>query len=374
MIDLSKLPAPKIIEELSFENILASMREDLTARCPGWTAEALESDPANKILEVSAYREVLLRQRINNAARACMLALATGGDLDHLSAFFNVERLPGANATFSMKISLAAALSANITIPAGFTVVNSQGDSAQLRSAVNIAAGVTAETGTMEIISPVGDAANGLSSEWSAITPLPWVVAFEQLAAAAGGSDEETDGRLRARAQLAPESWSAAGPDGAYQYWPYTADERVADVKVSSPTPGDVRIVILSSEGDGTADQTMIDRVTASVSAKKVRPLTDHLQVVSAAPLEYTIAAHLDIFSGVSAAPVITAAEEALVALAEAKRGIRTQIPISAVIAAAHVEGVRKVTVTAPTSDISPDDDEAPYCSDIAVTWSIDDD
>ena len=101
MIDLSKLPAPKIIEELSFETILAAMRADLEGRLPGWTAAVLESDPANKILEVAAYRELLLRQRINEAIRACLLAFAQGSDLDHLSAFYAVSRLEGARATFT---------------------------------------------------------------------------------------------------------------------------------------------------------------------------------------------------------------------------------------------------------------------------------
>ncbi|MDO5562510.1 MAG: baseplate J/gp47 family protein [Synergistaceae bacterium] len=374
MIDLSKLPAPKIIEELSFEAILREMREDFAGRCPGWTAEALESDPANKILEVASYRELLLRQRINEAARACMLALSTGSDLEHLAAFYAVERLAGAQATFGCRITLSAALAQDITIPAGFTVTDSAGNTAQLRADVTIAAGATTAAGTMEMIYPAGAAGNGITSAWSAITPLPWVTSILQLAEAAGGSDAESDDRLRLRTQQSPESWSTAGPDGAYEYWPYTADSRVADVKVSSPTPGNVRVVVLSSEGNGAADQTMLDRVTAILSAEKHRPLTDNVQVVSATPLAYTITAHLNIYSGVSAEPVIEAATEALEALAAAKRGIGTQITVSMLIAAAHVEGVRKVGITSPAADVEPAADEAPYCTNVAITWSIDDD
>jgi phage-related baseplate assembly protein len=53
----------------------------------------LASDPAVKLLEVAAYREVLLRNRINTAAKASLLAFATGSDLDHLAAFYGVTRL-----------------------------------------------------------------------------------------------------------------------------------------------------------------------------------------------------------------------------------------------------------------------------------------
>ncbi|MDO5606695.1 MAG: baseplate J/gp47 family protein, partial [Paracoccus sp. (in: a-proteobacteria)] len=53
----------------------------------------LESEPLTKLLEVCAYREMVIRARINDAARAVMLATATGADLDNLAALLGVERL-----------------------------------------------------------------------------------------------------------------------------------------------------------------------------------------------------------------------------------------------------------------------------------------
>ena len=46
-----------------------------------------------KYLEENAYREVIWRQRVNNAAKAVTLAYAEGSDLDVIGANFNVERL-----------------------------------------------------------------------------------------------------------------------------------------------------------------------------------------------------------------------------------------------------------------------------------------
>lgn len=91
-IDLSQLAAPGVVESLTYEDILAQMLSDLAARYPAFSA-LVESDPAHKILEVAAYRELLLRQRVNDAARAVMLAFATGSDLDQIGANFNVPRL-----------------------------------------------------------------------------------------------------------------------------------------------------------------------------------------------------------------------------------------------------------------------------------------
>lgn len=91
-VDLSQLPAPAIVEQISFETILAEMLADLQARHPEFSA-LVESDPAYKILEVAAYRETLIRQRNNESCLAVMLAFASGTDLDQLGANVNVQRL-----------------------------------------------------------------------------------------------------------------------------------------------------------------------------------------------------------------------------------------------------------------------------------------
>lgn len=92
VIDISQLPAPEVVESLDFEAIFDSMLADLQQRDETFTA-LVESDPAYKIIEVCAYRELLIRQRVNEAAKAVMLAYATGADLDQLGANVGVQRL-----------------------------------------------------------------------------------------------------------------------------------------------------------------------------------------------------------------------------------------------------------------------------------------
>lgn len=93
IIDLSQLPMPAVVEPLDFESIyqeqLAYFQSSMG---DGWTA-VLESDPVVKLIELAAYREVMLRGRVNDAARAVMLAYATGSDLDQIGANYQVERL-----------------------------------------------------------------------------------------------------------------------------------------------------------------------------------------------------------------------------------------------------------------------------------------
>lgn len=99
VIDLSQLPAPEVIEVPDFETLLAERKEALIALYPEDEQAAtrrvlaLESEPIVKCLQESVYREILLRQRINEAAQAVMVAYALGSDLDQLAARSNVQRL-----------------------------------------------------------------------------------------------------------------------------------------------------------------------------------------------------------------------------------------------------------------------------------------
>lgn len=99
LVDLSKLPAPDVIEELDYETLLAERKAKFLSLYPEserafWQARlALESEPITKLLQENAYLELILRARINHAARAVMLAFAKGTDLDHLGALMGVQRL-----------------------------------------------------------------------------------------------------------------------------------------------------------------------------------------------------------------------------------------------------------------------------------------
>lgn len=91
---LPDLPAPQVVEPLAYEDIKAEVLSNFLGMAPEFSA-LLESDPAIKALEAGAYRELLLRHRVNQAARANLLAFALGSDLDHLALFYGVERLTG---------------------------------------------------------------------------------------------------------------------------------------------------------------------------------------------------------------------------------------------------------------------------------------
>lgn len=95
-IDFARLPPPDVIETIDFEVLLKRYQDDVLSKNDKLAAALkLEQSPTNIVLEAEACGEMLVRARINSAARAVMLAFSKGRDLDNLAAFFGVERAAG---------------------------------------------------------------------------------------------------------------------------------------------------------------------------------------------------------------------------------------------------------------------------------------
>ena len=286
-VDLSQLPAPDVIEPLDFEAIFAAMLADLQARDPDFSA-LVESDPAFKILQVAAYRELLLRQRINEAAHAVMLPYALGADLDNLAGLFGVVRL---------------------------------------------------------VVDP-GDP--------SAIPPVPPTL--------------ESDADFRRRVTLSMEGFSTAGPVGAYIFHALSASGDVLDASVISPEPGEVRVTVLSRDGNGAPSSELLAAVSSALNDQDVRPLTDTVIIQAPVIETFTIEATLYFFSGPDAGVVMQSAQAAAQAYADAQRRLGRDITLSGIYAALHQPGVQRVDLAEPSANIVIGPTEAAFCTGITLT------
>jgi phage-related baseplate assembly protein len=104
-IDLASLPAMAILEQIDAEAIIATRMQRLVERWAlhdppngaQYDVQNLEFDPIKINQEANAYGEVLLRDRVNQAARAVTLAYASGTDLDAIASRYpgGVPRLAG---------------------------------------------------------------------------------------------------------------------------------------------------------------------------------------------------------------------------------------------------------------------------------------
>lgn len=163
--------------------------------------------------------------------------------------------------------------------------------------------------------------------------------------------DDETDDALRERIKLAPESFTTAGSRGSYIYHAKSADSSIVDVAVLSATPGTVQVYPLVATG--LPDQAILDAVLAICSAEDVRPLTDEVQALPPVPTDYAIAVTVETYQWPDRTLVQQQALVALQAISTPAAGtLGRDVTISSLIAAASVNGVYRVTVQSPVSDL----------------------
>ncbi|MGB0694003.1 MAG: baseplate assembly protein [Rhodospirillaceae bacterium] len=319
-IDLSKVTPPEIVESLDANSIASDITDAFVTAYPDFSA-VLQSDPVVKLINVVAKREVLLRARVNDAAKAVLLAFASGPDLENVAALLATER-------------------------------------------------ALVDPGDPDAVPPVDPT-------------------------------YEDDDRLRARAQLAMEALSVAGPEGAYTYHAVSADGRVLDVALAAPTfarwdptpaalaelpsgaivltvadakgltdpmPGDVAVTVLSSEGDGQPDTAMLEAVGAALNSDEIRPISDTPRIRSGTKQDYSVSAKLDVYSGPDPEVVRAAADAAVTAFVADQRKLGEPVTFDGLHAALRVAGVRKVTLSEPSAEIEPMAWGYAHCTSIAVT------
>jgi len=293
-IDLSLLPPPQIVQQIDYEQILAERKAHLVslwpvAQQPDISARLnLESEPLTRLLQENAYREVLWRQRVNEAAMANMLSLATDNDLDNLAANFNVKRL---------------------------------------------------------VITPGNPTAS---------PPIARVM--------------ESNDSLRERAQMAWEGLSTAGPRNSYIIHARAADGRVGDATAESPSPAVVVVTVQALLGDGSAEPGLLAAVDAYLSDDNRRPVADRLTVQGADILNYRVNARLYLnTTGPESEPILAAAEMRVLSYVHQRRRLGMHVSQSALHAALHVEGVRKVELL-EWADINATPYQAPYCTAVALS------
>ncbi|UUN86535.1 baseplate assembly protein [Pseudomonas extremorientalis] len=286
-VDLSALPAPPVLEDLDFEQAYA---EELAAfrlyMGDNWTAE-LESDPVVKLLELGVYRRIQNRARVNDGAKALMLAYAIDGDLDQLAGNVRLQRL----------------------------VIQEE--------------------------------------NLNTVPPTPRVM--------------ESNDALRERVQLVYEGLTTAGPRNSYILHARNASALVADATAESPSPAEVVVTVLHLQGNGVAEQALLDVVMKYLSDDDIRPVGDRLTVQSAEVIEYRIDAVLHMAgTGSENEAILAAAEQRLASWVNPRRRLGVEVPRSAIDAQLHISGVGRVDLL-DWQDIKPTKYQAAYCVGFSV-------
>jgi phage-related baseplate assembly protein len=253
------------------------------------------ADPVRLFLLSIVYQLVVQRSIVDSTGKENLLKYSHGADLDNIAAKWGSRglRLTAQSATTTLRFTLASLLTTSSTIPLGTIAQSNDG-----QRFVTIAEGVIL-SGLLSIDLPAaaevaGEQANGLVAgqistlvQWSA----PFLVTVANTTATSGGSDIESDDHLRARAWMAPESLSTAGPKEGYEYWAASANSDIMDVSVwSDATVAGKVFVYPLMAGGRLPTQAECDQVYTVCNADKVRPLTDQLFVQPPAVVSFTAA------------------------------------------------------------------------------------
>lgn len=322
-VDLSQLPAPNVVETLSYEQIFAARLAQYIAltEAAGQTYTALvESDPVFILIQATAYSELVWRQRVNDAARAVMVAYAVKSDLDQLAAGFGVKRLQLAPGDPSHSIPPTMESDTDlrrriILAPEGFSVAGPEG--AYIYHALSASGDVLDASAT--------------SSSPDDIRALVMDVLTANAAA------------------------------------PALVDAMTAAMD-AAVWPGNVVVSVLSRLGDGAADVDLVAAVDTVLSAENVRPLTDFVTVQSATIVPYSIEATIYTYAGPDSAVVLAASRTRLDAYVAESHRLGRDVTKSGLYSVLHSPGVQRVELTAPLVDIVVDRTQAAYCTGITIT------
>lgn len=361
-MDLSKLKREEVkIVDDDLAQTLAATIADYEQRA----GKVLQPAHIERLLiNTFAYREHLLRQQVNEAYRQQHPRFATGLMLDLCGDDVSTPRLQAQPALTTLRFTAVLSGLEQITIPKGTRVNAGQTSFVTTEAALLTAAQSSAEVAAE--CTESGSVGNG----WSVgqINSLaerlhPTIdVAVSNTTVSAGGVEIEGDEAYRERVLLAPESFSVAGPVGAYQYWARQASPAVVDVHVANDTDGGGqpiggRVAVTVLAKDGLPNAELIGKIQAALSAEKRRPLCDTVVVKAPTAVDYTLDAELTLFTGTDARTAKAAAEQAW-AVYEAARRSRLGLDIVPldIQTALKVAGVYNVVLrNLPLTVVKPD-------------------
>ena len=240
------------------------------------------ADPAR--LFILWIADIIIQERVNIdfSAKQNLPRYAEGKYLDSLAEIFkDTYRLEPEAARTTFRFTLSIKLAAATVIPAGTRISAGEEIVFSTLDALTIPAGELTGDVAAECLT-TGEIGNGFvpGQITKLIDIFPYFGKVENITESAGGADWESDAAFYARMRESMETFSTAGPLGAYEYYAKTASAAIADARAIGPEeePGVVDIRILMQGGELPTKEDL-NRVIETLTAERVRPLTDLVRV-----------------------------------------------------------------------------------------------
>lgn len=227
---------------------------------------------------------------INEQTKQRFLRYAKDEVLDAIGEGVDCERLAKSKSSCIERFHLTNALQANVVIPIGTRVTGDNTKYFATEEVGIIQAGSTYVDINVKAVEGGSDYNGFTAGQLNTLVDIvPYIAEVENLTVTNGGddgepykqSDKHPDGddgtgnnKYRERIRLALAAISTAGPEYSYEYLAKSADASISDVKVTSPEPGVVKLVIMC-DGGIAPTQEILQKVIDKVGTKRKRPLTD---------------------------------------------------------------------------------------------------
>ena len=244
------------------------------------------ADPRRMLIKAVVPKISQLKNDIDYSAKQNLLGYAADDSLDHLGKFVNTERESAKKALVTMRF--------HFSLPGRYIIEKGTRVTPNYELMYETIERVASENEEyVDIICEcvtAGTVGNGYSVGQidTLVDPLPFVESVTNITESYGGYDVEDDDRYASRIHLAPESFSTAGPTGAYKYHTMSAHTAIVDAYIDSPTPGHVVVYPLLENG-GPPTEEILEAVRKNLSDEKKRPHTDYVTVEKPVIVSYDI-------------------------------------------------------------------------------------
>lgn len=249
-------------------------------------------DPIRIFIYSQALRIYTAYQLIDYTAKMNLLKYAKGDFLDNIGARVGAKRLQASSAVTTIRFTLSEIQNNVISIPKGTRVSAGENIFFATQSYGEIPIGsnhIDLKVYCLEKGIVGNDFLPGQIN--NLVDPIPYVQSITNISRTQGGSEIESDENFRKRIITKPESFSVAGPSGAYEFFTKQYNSSIEDVNASSaPGTGVVDITFILKNGE-IPDEALISEVKNYLSDKSRRPLTDSVNVQAPTQVEYDLIA-----------------------------------------------------------------------------------
>lgn len=349
------LPEPSFIDRDPL-TILAECVASYEAKTAamGQPTKLTGTHQARLLIDIIVYREMLVRIGIQEAAKQNTWRYARYPMIDLLAEIVgpNAARLAARKSRTTLRFTLDAEQVIDTAVPAGTRVRSNDSkaifvteeDEAVLAGELTVDVAASA--------SVAGAFANGYApgQVTKLVDTLSAAATVSNITTTADGANEEDTEAMRERLPDALALQAAAGPEDAYRMHAKAVSPEIISVTVTSPTPGEVLLTILTKDGAPSGD--LLDDVEAALSAETVRPINDVVSAEAGTEVTYTIDVSLILYKSEDEDEAIEQATAALEAYALERRSGLGRAPADGQIIEkirAAAPGVYNVIVNEPT-------------------------